>query len=93
MDDGPVTEASSGTSQPPLLPRLPSILLLDCTITLEGVKTLIADYAIEEIRFERCKLLSEEDKGLENTRKSLLEAYPELRCTISDVPSTGQLDY
>ncbi|KAG8740635.1 hypothetical protein FRC10_004093 [Ceratobasidium sp. 414] len=93
MGDEPVIEESTSGSRPPPPPRLPSVLLLDCTITLVGLTALVAEYSIQSLRLERCKIFNGSEDGLEGTRASLSATYPELECTISGTPSTGQLEY
>ncbi|KAG8694048.1 hypothetical protein FRC08_008736 [Ceratobasidium sp. 394] len=93
MGDEPVVEENTSNPQSPPPPRLPSVLLLDCTVTLVGLTALIAKYGIQKLRIERCKISNGSEDGWEWTRASLLATYPELECTLSDIPSTGQLEY
>ncbi|KAG8781580.1 hypothetical protein FRC12_021735 [Ceratobasidium sp. 428] len=80
-------------------PRSPSLafsrvdcaVLLSCAVSLEGLKTLISLHGIRIFRLERCTVIQGEERDLHDVRSSLLEAYPELECSISDTDSTWNL--
>ncbi|KAG8681847.1 hypothetical protein FRC09_017188 [Ceratobasidium sp. 395] len=76
-------------------PRLSTVILLVCTVTLEGLKTLVSEHAIRDLRLERCKVQGATDNSqeLEAIRTSLLDIYPELKCTVLDIDSGWQSFY
>ncbi|KAG9127730.1 hypothetical protein FRC07_010342 [Ceratobasidium sp. 392] len=77
-------------------PRLPTVTLLQCTVTLEGLKNLVSNHNIQDLHLERCRVYRgaiDNPNELEGVRTSLLEVYPELKCNILDTDSGWQAFY
>ncbi|KAG9120801.1 hypothetical protein FRC07_003561 [Ceratobasidium sp. 392] len=83
-------------SQPCALPSpqdLPPIMtvLVRCVVDFESLKCLIAKYGTRNLHLERCRTPMHQGLSLQDIQASLLELYPGLRCSISDIDSTEQL--
>ncbi|KAG8765945.1 hypothetical protein FRC12_007183 [Ceratobasidium sp. 428] len=93
LDDVNITKTMSGggnrrTSQASAHPL--SVTLVDCTVDLGTLQTFILNYDTQTLRFEVCQLdpaAKHDFEDLHGLRDSLLETFPELDCTISDVDS------
>ncbi|KAG8688125.1 hypothetical protein FRC09_013096 [Ceratobasidium sp. 395] len=93
LDNLSIVETMSGgtnrrISQPSAHPL--SVTLVGCTVNLGTLKTFILDYSIQTLCFEVCQLdpVAKHDfEDLHGLRDSLLETFPELDCTVSDVDS------
>ncbi|KAG8690752.1 hypothetical protein FRC08_010428 [Ceratobasidium sp. 394] len=72
-------------------PRLPNAILLSCVVTLEGLKELVSERGIQNLRLERCKPSQECQLDLHDIQTSLVEQYPGLWCYVSDTDSTSKL--
>ncbi|KAG8713201.1 hypothetical protein FRC08_013571 [Ceratobasidium sp. 394] len=93
--DGQATQTNSAASQTPLPPRLPTVVLVWCLVTFEGLRDLVAQHRVQRLRLDLCSILNSTPansrSSLEVTRSSLLEVYPALECTISEHNSTWML--
>ncbi|KAG8729459.1 hypothetical protein FRC12_020966 [Ceratobasidium sp. 428] len=81
-------------SQPTSFVCRPAIVLLACRVTFEGLDSLILRHGVRDLRLEHCRSIG---PGvfritLRSIQASLLEVYPDLRCSISDaMDSTSKL--
>ncbi|KAG8781582.1 hypothetical protein FRC12_021737 [Ceratobasidium sp. 428] len=71
--------------------RIDCVILLNCAVNLEGLKTLLSMHKIRSLRLEKGTTTQGEGRDLHHVRRSLLEIYPELECSISDTDSTSNL--
>ncbi|KAG9111196.1 hypothetical protein FRC07_008079, partial [Ceratobasidium sp. 392] len=77
--------------------HIPYVTLVSCVVTPEGLVSLIADLDIQVLRLDCClidRLMDSEGSihyVTEEITTSLLEVYPNLICSISDVDSTLHL--
>ncbi|KAG9122391.1 hypothetical protein FRC07_001267, partial [Ceratobasidium sp. 392] len=89
----------SGSLDSSALPsrHIPYVTLVSCVVTPEGLVSLIADIDIQVLRLDCClmdRLMDSEGSiryVAEDMITSLLEVYPNLICSISDVDSTLHL--
>ncbi|KAG8768831.1 hypothetical protein FRC12_005333 [Ceratobasidium sp. 428] len=93
-----VNQPSTPVLPSPLHPRLQNVVLLECTVDLEVLKRLVLELGIQDLRLERCETDLRttpnplEQQELQTLQASLQDMYPHLRCWISDVDSTSQLE-
>ncbi|KAG8722722.1 hypothetical protein FRC08_012601 [Ceratobasidium sp. 394] len=81
---------ADAASQVPFEPVLPThqttVILLECRIEPATLINLIAKHRIRDLHLERC--VSTWQGTVQDFRARLLEIYPDLQCSISDVDST-----
>ncbi|KAG8790329.1 hypothetical protein FRC12_012156 [Ceratobasidium sp. 428] len=74
-----------------LSPLPSSVTLLGCMVTFESLNCLVIESATRDLRLEQCTVSIASDQEMAAIRESLLELYPDLRCSISDTDSTQRL--
>ncbi|KAG8700367.1 hypothetical protein FRC09_005994 [Ceratobasidium sp. 395] len=79
------------TSQSLPLSPLPSVVLVSCTISFDGLKALISGHHILNLRLDQCEVERSSEQSLEDMRDALLKLYPELNCSISNIDTTAEL--
>ncbi|KAG8761913.1 hypothetical protein FRC12_009268 [Ceratobasidium sp. 428] len=92
-----VNQSSVSALPSPLHPCLQNVILLDCVVDLDVLKRLVLELGIQDLRLERCRAgpnpaSNLQQQGLQTLQASLQDMYPHLRCWISDVDSTRQLE-
>ncbi|KAG8722328.1 hypothetical protein FRC08_003770 [Ceratobasidium sp. 394] len=87
MNGVPVRGA--GMDNPQYLPAADrsSVLLLDCTANLKGLKILLAKHNIRSLHLERCKVYDGRKHYSGDLSISLSEAHSGLTCVVSDTAS------
>ncbi|KAG8772603.1 hypothetical protein FRC12_002974 [Ceratobasidium sp. 428] len=82
---------------PPILNHPLSVILLDCTVSFEGLKEFVSNNHIQQLRLDRCMTLvkglhhfwhSSED--LREIQDQLMKTYQHLQCNVSKTDSTSQ---
>ncbi|KAG8706938.1 hypothetical protein FRC09_002117, partial [Ceratobasidium sp. 395] len=70
--------------------RIPNVIAVSCKVTFEGLKGLVTEHQIHNLRLQRCVLptSTRESQSLEGIRILLLEIYPDLEVSIEDTDST-----
>ncbi|KAG8689037.1 hypothetical protein FRC12_020737 [Ceratobasidium sp. 428] len=66
-------------------PRLPHLCMETCDVNLEGLKTIVSAYGVENLHLNMCRIGNPEGgghMGLEELRNELLHAFPDLVCDI-----------
>ncbi|KAG8792296.1 hypothetical protein FRC12_006550 [Ceratobasidium sp. 428] len=69
---------------------IPNVMLVSCKVTFEGLKGLVTEHQIHNLRLQCCVLQTSipESQSLEDIRILLLEIYPDLEVSIEDTDST-----
>ncbi|KAG8740655.1 hypothetical protein FRC10_004065 [Ceratobasidium sp. 414] len=66
-------------------PCLPHLFIVMATVNLECLKIIVSRCGVQTIHLEECV----PHDGMEELRGSLLEAFPDLVCIVSDVDTTS----
>ncbi|KAG8763550.1 hypothetical protein FRC12_008492 [Ceratobasidium sp. 428] len=85
----PETQLSTPFSLSELQTTLCSIIFLGCRLDFESLKNLVVSFGIQDLRFESRPQYGVR-RDLEDIRTSILEVYPELRCSVSNTDSTAK---
>ncbi|KAG8744817.1 hypothetical protein FRC12_014720 [Ceratobasidium sp. 428] len=93
MSNEPAIETNIGDHVSCPDPHLSLVLLMNCTVTLEGLHILVREHNVQILHLERCGTLVEDQNTLEDTRTYLLAARPNLSCTISSVSEIEHLEF
>ncbi|KAG8774382.1 hypothetical protein FRC12_002021, partial [Ceratobasidium sp. 428] len=71
------------------------VVVLECVVDFENLRRLVAHLGTRDLRLEKCTASTliqyPHQQELERIRTSLVEVYPYLDCSTSDVDSTEQL--
>ncbi|KAG8790327.1 hypothetical protein FRC12_012154 [Ceratobasidium sp. 428] len=83
----------TAVSPSPVLPPPSCVTLLGCIVTFESLKCLIIGSGTRHLQLEQCATPTTLDlcQKITTIRESLLELYPDLCCSISDIDSTEDL--
>ncbi|KAG8761040.1 hypothetical protein FRC12_009461 [Ceratobasidium sp. 428] len=85
----PETQLSTPCSLSGAQTTLCSIIFLECRLDFESLKNLVVSFGIRDLRFESRPQYGVR-RDLEDIRTSILEVYPEVRCSVSNTDSTEE---
>ncbi|KAG8683509.1 hypothetical protein FRC09_016041 [Ceratobasidium sp. 395] len=93
LDNAPFVQPGARPTSLNLSSLPSSITLLGCMVTFESLNCLIIESGTRDLRLEQCTASTTPDlyQEMAAIRESLLELYPDLRCSISDTDSTQRL--
>ncbi|KAG8679314.1 hypothetical protein FRC09_019051 [Ceratobasidium sp. 395] len=83
----PLSESNAAMPHQQLFPYIASVTLQQCRVTFGGLKWLTDLFEIRDLRLERCFTAEADGRKLHDLQVPLLEAYPELKLTITDAIS------
>ncbi|KAG8717619.1 hypothetical protein FRC08_007102 [Ceratobasidium sp. 394] len=90
--DIPEDDANPSPSRSLPLFHFPSVILLNCIVSPKRLNGFVAEHDVKGLHLDMCVTLTPgPSRGMQAIQTSLLGAYPNLRCSISDMDSTRQL--